>query len=588
VGGRLSLRPKRLSGCKLMTNNIDMDDNFNDEIALRDAAEDKLFESPAASPELKKLTSEEIIHELRVHQIELEIQNDELKRVQLALEASRDEFQDLYDFSPVGYITVTNRGVIKQANLTGTHLLGMPRSKLVGRGFGHFIVPESLDQWEKHVIEVLGHEEKQSCVLTLKNEDGSFFYARLESIRMDASGEQQGANNGVYVIRIVVSDITERKRIEEALKSNEERYRTLFETANDAIFLMDHEKFTECNAKTLQIFGCEQKKDIVGHTPIEFSPDKQPDGLHSIEKALKYINAASESGPQNFYWKHCRKDGSLFDAEVSLNALTLHGKGQIQAIVRDITERKQAEEALRQKTDELEHFAYVASHDLKEPLRKISSFTELLASRYKGRLDEKADNYIWYIVDGAKRMEKLIEDLLTYSRLGRTELTLETISAESSVKQAMSDLEQFLTENDAEVTYAQLPIIRVNPVQFEQLVRNLIHNAVKFRTEDKPLVHISAQRTDDCWVFSVTDNGIGIDPEQSERIFGIFQRLHNRDKYSGTGIGLAVAKKVVERHGGRIWVESEPGKGSTFYFTVPVRLDLDDVISRSNLTKDLT
>jgi light-regulated signal transduction histidine kinase (bacteriophytochrome) len=185
-------------------------------------------------------------------------------------------------------------------------------------------------------------------------------------------------------------------------------------------------------------------------------------------------------------------------------------------------------------------------------------------------------------------MEKLIEDLLTYSRLGRTELTLETISAESSVKQAMSDLEQFLTENDAEVTYAQLPIIRVNPVQFEQLVRNLIHNAVKFRTEDKPLVHISAQRTDDCWVFSVTDNGIGIDPEQSERIFGIFQRLHNRDKYSGTGIGLAVAKKVVERHGGRIWVESEPGKGSTFYFTVPVRLDLDDVISRSNLTKDLT
>jgi light-regulated signal transduction histidine kinase (bacteriophytochrome) len=239
--------------------------------------------------------------------------------------------------------------------------------------------------------------------------------------------------------------------------------------------------------------------------------------------------------------------------------------------VRDITERKQAEEALRQKTDELEHFAYVASHDLKEPLRKISSFTGLLASRYKGRLDEKADNYIWYIVDGAIRMEKLIEDLLTYSRLGRAELTLETISAESSVKQAMSDLEQFLTENDAEVTYAELPVIQVNPVQFEQLVRNLIHNAVKFRTEDKPCVHISAERKDDCWVFSVADNGIGIDPEQSERIFGIFQRLHNRDKYSGTGIGLAVAKKVVERHGGRIWVESSPGKGSVFYFTVPER-----------------
>jgi light-regulated signal transduction histidine kinase (bacteriophytochrome) len=211
-------------------------------------------------------------------------------------------------------------------------------------------------------------------------------------------------------------------------------------------------------------------------------------------------------------------------------------------------------------------------------LRKISSFTGLLASRYKGRLDEKADNYIWYIVDGAKRMEKLIEDLLTYSRLSRAELTLEAISAESSVKQAISDLEQFLTENDAEVTYTQLPIIQVNPVQFEQLVRNLIHNAVKFRTEDKPRVHISARRTDDFWVFSVTDNGIGIDPEQSERIFRIFQRLHTRDEYTGTGIGLAVAKRVVERHGGRIWVESTPGKGSTFYFTVPERLDLDAVI----------
>jgi light-regulated signal transduction histidine kinase (bacteriophytochrome) len=283
--------------------------------------------------------------------------------------------------------------------------------------------------------------------------------------------------------------------------------------------------------------------------------------------------------------KYIRADGTTVFMEVAAVPLVYKGQNAAQVVIRDITERKKTEAVLKERTatlekanKELEHFAYVASHDLKEPLRKISSFTGLLASRYKGRLDEKADNYIWYIVDGAKRMEKLIEDLLTYSRLSRAELTLEAISAESSVKQAISDLEQFLTENDAEVTYTQLPIIQVNPVQFEQLVRNLIHNAVKFRTEDKPRVHISARRTDDFWVFSVTDNGIGIDPEQSERIFRIFQRLHTRDEYTGTGIGLAVAKRVVERHGGRIWVESTPGKGSTFYFTVPERLDLDAVI----------
>ena len=329
-----------------MKDKMDLNDNVSSESALREAAEDQLGESPAASPELKKLTSEKIIHELQVHQIELEMQNDELKRVQLELEASRDEFQDLYDFAPVGYFTLTGKGLITQANLTGADLLGMPRPKIIRRGFGNFVANESLDQWDKHILTVLAHEEKQSCVLALKREGGSSFYARLESISMDAPLEPQGENNG-NLIRMAVSDITERKQIEEALRESEAKFGALFDTANDAIFLMDREKFIECNAKTLQMFGCQDKKDIVGHAPFEFSPDKQPDGLDSRENALKKINAASNAGVQTFYWKHCRKDGSPFDAEVSLNAVTLHGKKHVQAIVRDITERKQAEEALR-------------------------------------------------------------------------------------------------------------------------------------------------------------------------------------------------------------------------------------------------
>ena len=202
-----------------MTNKIDLDENGIGKSALREAAEDKLGRSPDTTLELKDKTPEEIIHELHVHQIELEMQNEELKRSQLALKKSRDEFRDLYDFSPVGYFTLTHRGVITQANLTGAALLRMPRSALIGRGFGHFVAPESLDQWDEHIITVMRHEEKQSCVLSLECEDGSSFYALLESIRMDVPAETEGENNGGHVIRTAMSDITERKRMEDTLRS---------------------------------------------------------------------------------------------------------------------------------------------------------------------------------------------------------------------------------------------------------------------------------------------------------------------------------------------------------------------------------
>jgi light-regulated signal transduction histidine kinase (bacteriophytochrome) len=257
------------------------------------------------------------------------------------------------------------------------------------------------------------------------------------------------------------------------------------------------------------------------------------------------------------------------------------------AAARDITERKRVEaelarhrehleELVLQRTEDLarsnrdlEQFAYVASHDLQEPLRAVAGFVSLLRQHYRGRLDEKADSYIDAAVDGATRMQTLIGDLLSYSRVGTKGRALEPTDAGAALKDALTNLRASLEESGAVVRVDPLPIIQADAVQLTQLFQNLIANAVKFRSDQPPEIRIGARREPDAWWFWVRDNGIGIDPQYTERIFMIFQRLHTRRAYPGTGIGLAICKRIVERHGGRIWVESQPGQGATFYFTLP-------------------
>ena len=226
---------------------------------------------------------------------------------------------------------------------------------------------------------------------------------------------------------------------------------------------------------------------------------------------------------------------------------------------------------LQRSNEELQQFAYVVSHDLQEPLRVVASYVQQLAERYQDKLEAEANELISYALDGARRMQQLIVDLLAYSRIDTTGQEFAPTDCEGVLQRVLSDLRVAIEESGAEVTHDPLPQVMADNVQLGQVLQNLLGNAIKFRSQEPPRIHVSARQEGQQWVFSVRDNGIGINPRYAERIFGIFERLHPRTEYPGTGIGLAICKKIVERHGGQIWVESEPGKGAAFFFTLPIK-----------------
>ena len=842
---------------------------------LRKRAEEKLKSIIIRPEAMSDKETRQLVHELQVHQIELEMQNEELRKSQSELEESRSKYSDLYDFAPVGYFTFDKNGLTLEANLTATKELGVERAFIINKPFRAYIIAGDRNKFDQHLRDALTSEDRKTCELRLKRKNRIEFIAQLESIALLDSG-------GADLCRTSCIDITSRKQTERALldalatsvqrhaeisallegSKAISRYRNFMDAAesifnscknvvgaasgyiamvshdgtkNEVVFLdsgglicsvdpglpmpirgMRGEVFSSGNAiyhndfpqsgwahflpeghvqlenvlmapmiienKVVGLFGLGNKpggfteNDVritsafSEFAAIALSQKKAEEDLHKSEARYRsYIDVTEQLGwttnadgevvedlpswrkftgqsevevkgwgwskalhPDDLdhavrVWENAvatkkryeveyrirRYDGiyrhflargvpvfkndriiqewvgtciditdrklmekSLQDTAHSLgervkelnclygisnlashknitleeilqgvinlippawqypditcarivlegrefrtknfqetawrqsSAIIVHNKragmvevcylktrpasdegtflkeerNLIDAIaerVGRITERKQAEEEtnrltdeLKRSNDDLQQFAYAASHDLQEPLLGIAGFAKLLEKRYKGRLDEKADEFIDYIIDDTKRMQLLIKDLLEYSRVSARGIVFRPTNCSVALERAIYNLRTAIDESGAEVTYDLLPTVMGDEAQLSRLFQNLIGNAIKFCGQEPLKIQISADRKEDEWIFSIRDTGIGIEIEQAERIFVIFQRLHTRAEYSGTGIGLAICKKIIESHGGRIWVESSLGKGSTFYFTIPDR-----------------
>ncbi|MGE5400930.1 MAG: sensor histidine kinase [Ignavibacteriales bacterium] len=405
--------------------------------SMRKKAEEKLGTMPdKIAPPSSEAGILKLLHELQVHQVELEMMNEELRLARDKAEINAEKFLELYDFAPSGYLTLQSDGIIRELNFSSAKILGMERSILIGRNFKVFISAESKSIFDDFFENVLKSNTKLSCELMLDIEDNAPMFVYIEG---------KNSENG-QSCSLTMIDITHRRIAEEILKQT----------------------------------------------------------LGALEKS---------------------------------NA-------------------------------ELQQFAYAASHDLQEPLRMITNYIKLLEKKLKNTLDDQTTRYLEFITDGAKRMQSLIHGLLSYSRITTHREAFSLTDLNNVIGNVLKDLELAITDSKAVIQVFNLPRIMAEPTQMHQLFQNLIANAIKFRGEINPVISINFQRKERSLLFCVRDNGIGLKPEFSDRIFLLFQRLHEREKYPGTGIGLALCKKIVENHGGRMWVESEEGKGAAFYFTI--------------------
>jgi PAS domain S-box-containing protein len=501
---------------------------------------------------------------------ELSEAQEELRTHATMFNAAHDAIMTL---DPEGIITYWNRGAERLYGWTTQEAAGQNANALLRTQFPEsreVLWPKLMESglWEGELIHVTrdGVEVTVASSWTLMKDDGGNPSAILE----------------------ISSDITERKRAESALAESEAKLRITFATMADGIVIAAlDETVTDCNEAILRLTQ-RSREEIIGKPFEHLLP---PEFRSLIPDAHKFLVGAvlvrteTSRGERETIRNDAqllRKNGERVDIEVNISTIE-DASGQpaeFLIVARDVTERKRMEQQLddtladlKRSNAELEQFAYIASHDLQEPLRMITSYMQIIEEDYKGKLDADADQYIAFTVEGAKRMQTLIDDLLAYSRVGTRGEPFIPTSMNSVLSKAIANLEVAIEESHAVVTHDQLPTVLGDESQLIQLFQNLLGNAIKFRGDDAPAIHVGVEETKDGWVFSVRDNGIGIDMKYIERIFTIFQRLHARDEYPGTGIGLAVVKKIVERHGGRIWVKSAPESGSTFYFTLPRRGD---------------
>jgi PAS domain S-box-containing protein len=508
--------------------------------------------------------------ELQVVEEELRQQNEELQDIQALLSAQRKEYQTLFEMAPSGYLITDEFGMILEFNRAVQELLRIAQDSpkklpLVNRIFQR----EHKTFWAQ-LAQVNNSESVQEWEQTLVAADGRHFPALVRATRLAAHGDQ-----GKRILWLI-HDITERKEREKVRENVRVFAESLFQAVREPLLaLTDDLKVMLANASFSKTFET-AKNETEGRYLYELS-----DGEFDIPAVRSLLSelVSSRRSFEDFQIEHEFKN--IGRRILLLNARRLSNRelGPIILLaLEDVTQRvdgqrrlEQVMRELRQSNQELEQFAYLASHDLQEPLRMVTSYVQLLAKRYRGHLDSDADEFIGFAVDGANRMKALIESLLQYSRLQTRAREPEPVSAEQVLRKTLVAMQHVISENQAIVTHDPLPAILADPAQLSMVFQNLLENAIKFRREEPPAIHISAVEHETEWLFSFRDNGIGIEERHKERIFRLFQRLQTRSESSGTGIGLAICKRVVERHGGRIWLESTPGQGTTFYFTLPRR-----------------
>lgn len=490
----------------------------------------------------------------------------ERKRSEKALKLSEKKFRTAFENSSMGMTINDTDGTFIDVNDAFCNMLGYSREELLSPSLNYLSITFAEDEEiSKKYVNSLLNGEKSFYNLEKRylHCDGSVIWAYLTLFLI-----RDDENNPLYFITHIQNITAWKKAQDEIIQQNQ-----LLELAH--VFVVDNDdRIIFWNKGSEKLYGWSQE-EALGKKSYELLKTKFPKPLGDIKLQLNLLG----------YWEgeliHKSKDGKhLTVASHWVSQFNESGENIATLEVNnDITERKIAEENLKETLEELrrsnvelEQFAYVASHDLQEPLRMITSFLQLLSQRYKGKLDSDADEFIEFAVDGALRMQDLINDLLIYSRVSRKAKKFENLSSESALIQAIFNLKVYLDEKKANITYDSLPVVFGDYNQFVQMFQNFIINSIKYSSND-PVIHISAEKEENHWIFQVKDNGIGIDPKHHEKIFRIFQRLHRDVDYSGTGIGLAICKRIVERHGGDIWVDSELGNGSTFYFKIPIRAD---------------
>ncbi|MGD9098899.1 MAG: ATP-binding protein [Anaerolineae bacterium] len=426
---------------------------------LRKRAEEALRELPASSAagsgqtldELSPADAQRLVHELRVHRIELEMQNEELRRAQEGLEASRDKYFDLYDLAPVGYFTLSERGLILEANLTAAGLLGVTRERLTQRPLTRFIVREDQAVYYFHRRELFESGAPQVCEIRLLRGDGAQFHARIEAV------VAQDSASGAPVCRATLSDVSAQVQAREALEHSQ------------------------------------RLEELVATRTQE------------LETAYK----------------------------------------------------------------ELETATYAISHDLRAPLRAIKGFPQIVLDDYGPQLPTEAHTHLERVIKAAQRMSELIDGLLTFLRLGRRSMKKKTITPADLVRQVWAGMKAEWAGRDVALTVDKLPACQADPDLLELVLNNLLSNALKYtRQRERARIRVGWERRDGQNVYFVQDNGVGLDMQYAHRLFGMFERLHHDDEYEGTGIGLVIVGRIVQRHGGRVWVEAQEGQGAIFYFTL--------------------